>query len=139
MIKKCNECKEDKIIPAKENKREFIIKNNSKKNINKVKVDDCLIKSGQKCDYLFEIECESLKEIFYVELKGKDLNHALEQILTTIKFCETNYSHHSYKRKAFVVLSRYPKEDSSIQKRKKEFKRQNITLKSATNKHEEVI
>jgi len=139
MINKCNECKSSKNITIKENKRVFTLKNSSSKKINLVKVDDCLIKSGQKCDYLFEIECKNLKEIFYVELKGKDLNHALEQILTTIKFCETNYSHHSYKRKAFVVLSRYPKEDSSIQKRKKEFKRQNITLKSATNKHEEVV
>ncbi len=139
MIKKCNECKSNRNITIKENKRVFSIKNNSVKEINVVTVDDCLIKSGQKCDYLFEIECKNLKEIFYVELKGKDLNHALEQILATIKFCETNYSHHNYHRKAFVVLSRYPKEDSSIQKRKKEFKRQNITLKSATNKHEEVI
>jgi len=139
MIKKCNKCKNDKIIFAKGHKREFIIKNRSKKNINKVIVDDCLIKEGIRCDYLFEIECEDLKEILYVELKGKDLNHALEQILTTIEFCKNRYSHHHYTRKAFVILSRYPKEDSSIQKRKRVLKKQNITLKTATNKHEEVI
>ena len=139
MIRECSECKNSKNITIKENKRVFTIKNSTTKNINIVKVDDCLIKNGQKCDYLFEIECEDLKEILYVELKGKDLNHALEQILTTIEFCKNNYSHHYYTRKAFVVLSRYPKEDSSIQKRKRALKRQNITLRTATNKHEEVI
>jgi len=137
VIEICNECKNDKIVLVKENKRSFKIINSSRVFINKVKVDKCFIKDGKRCDYLFEIECNNIKKVFYIELKGKDLKHAIEQILATIEVCKS--SHKGIKKYAFVILSRYPKEDSSIQKQKRLLKSQGIKFKSATNLHEEVI
>ena len=139
MIVSCNECDNRAIFARKENKRSFRVKNSSKRYINEVRVDGCLIKSGKKCDWLYEIECQNTNEIFYVELKGKDLNHALEQILETIDYCNRVHNHNSCKKRAYIVLSRYPKEDSSIQKKKKELNKRGIKLKIATNVHEEVI
>ncbi len=139
MIDSCNKCDNRAIFVQTENKRSFRIKNSSKKEINEVRVDGCLIKGGKRCDWLYEIECKGVKEVFYVELKGKDLNHALEQILETIKYCDKTQNHNSCKKRAYIVLSRYPKEDSSIQKRKKELYKKSIKLRTSTNLYEEVI
>jgi hypothetical protein len=48
MISKCNELSQNRNIPASE-------LNRSNKYINKVQVDGCYIRSGAKCDWLFEI------------------------------------------------------------------------------------
>ena len=139
MIDSCNNCDNRAVIAQTEKKRSFRIKNSSKKYINEVRVDECLIKSGKRCDWLYEIDCKGVKEVFYVELKGKDLNHALEQVLETISYCNSVHSHYSCKKRAYIVLSRYPKEDSSIQKKKKELIKKSIKLRTSTNIYEEVI
>jgi hypothetical protein len=68
---------------AKEKGKQFILKNKSKSSVCKVKVDGCLITDMEtkKCDYLFEVE--GGKAYFLVELKGTDVETAVEQIVTT--------------------------------------------------------
>ncbi len=139
MIDSCNSCDNRAVFAQTEKKRSFRLNNISEKEINEVRVDECLIKSGKRCDWLYEVDCEGVKEVFYVELKGKDLNRALEQILETIKYCDKNHNHNSCKKRAYIVLSRYPKEDSSIQKKKKELIKKSIKLRTSTNIYEEVI
>ena len=51
MISVCNKTTANKIVVVSENKRKFIIKNNSLYTINEVKVDGCYIKVGLKCDF----------------------------------------------------------------------------------------
>ncbi len=126
MINKCNIIKTDKILSKKENKRKATLHNTNQIEINEVKVDGCLIINGNKCDYIWEI-C-SKKKCFYIELKGKDLSHALDQIESTISFCIKNFNHENFEKIAVVVLSRYPKESSTIQIKKKKLRKQNIKL-----------
>jgi hypothetical protein len=126
MINKCNIIRTDKILSKKENKRKATLKNNSQIQINEVQVDNCLIKNGNRCDFLWEI-C-SKKTSIYIELKGKDLSHALTQIESTINFCIQNYNHLHFKKIAVIILSRYPQEDSSIQIKKRNFKKRGIKL-----------
>ena len=68
---------------AKEKGRKFSIKNKSKKTICKVRVDGCLLTEStkKKCDFFFKV-CET-ERYFLVELKGTDVNHAVEQIEST--------------------------------------------------------
>ena len=56
--------------------------NQSSKTIKGLRVDDCLIKDGLKCDYLLIIEAE--EKLYFIELKGSDLVKAVDQINTKI-------------------------------------------------------
>ncbi|NJO15829.1 MAG: hypothetical protein HC877_08800 [Thioploca sp.] len=120
-FEKCTETIHHKVIPVEENKRKFIIENNHAKKVNKVKVDGCLIDDQrEKCDYLFEIYDDvklNIILVIYVELKGKDVKKAYNQLVSTIKFCEDK--HKRFKRECYIVASRVPKAGTEIQVLKK--------------------
>jgi hypothetical protein len=93
MISRCNNASTNKIVVVSENKRTFRIKNNSLFLINAVTVDPCYISEGLRCDYLFEIiniePDEVINKVLYVELKGSDVEHAVDQLEATINFCRS--------------------------------------------------
>ncbi|NOZ91351.1 MAG: hypothetical protein GXO60_08725 [Epsilonproteobacteria bacterium] len=136
MIRTCNELTTNKIISISENKRIFRINNSSLFSINRVEVDGCYITSGRKCDYLFEILDSDILEVFYVELKGKHLEDAIEQLEETLKYCLG--IHKSINRSCFIVASRVPKASTSTQKMKKEFKRKHGVMLYIDTKIKEV-
>ena len=133
MISSCNELTQHKNIPVSENKRVFRVINQFKKYVNKVTVDGCYMTNGAKCDYLFEIlEKEQIQNVFYVELKGSDIPHAIEQLEATIYHCKS--SHKEYKKESYVVASKVPKAGVSSQVLKKKFlAKNNIQLFIDTN------
>ncbi|MEI3652117.1 MAG: hypothetical protein V6D39_19535 [Dolichospermum lemmermannii FEM_B0920] len=125
-----SECKEfcdtRKTIVVKDsgNKQEYRVTNDNGKEICKIKVDDCLIKEGERCDYLI-LSCED-KSAFFVELKGHDLQKALGQIDSSLTKLITEIK--EFKIYARIVLNRNPTPDinSSIEiKLKKRLKQQN--------------
>jgi hypothetical protein len=77
-----------------EAKTKYEASNPDKKLVAVFKVDGCLIpeKQGEsKCDFLFLVfpKQENIKtDAYLIELKGKDLPHALRQILQTYKTLE---------------------------------------------------
>ncbi|NEW61616.1 hypothetical protein GSY74_10000 [Sulfurovum sp. bin170] len=137
MISSCNEVKTDKIISVSENRRTFRVNNSSSLSINKVEVDGCYISSGLKCDYLFEIIDKEIKQIFYVELKGKNIEHGIKQLEATIKYCLS--VHKNIPKECYIVASRVPKSSTSSQKLKKEFKRKNNIQLFIDTKTKEII
>ena len=134
MINECNTLSKNKIISKEENKRKFIIKNNSNTKVNIVEVDDCLITNGNKCDWLFEILDNNL--VFYVELKGKNIDHAFVQLETTINYCKSK--HNKLKKNAYIVSSRVPSSGTDIQEAKKYFTQKLQTLLTIKNNKIEV-
>ncbi|MDQ7089288.1 MAG: hypothetical protein Q9M50_01375 [Methylococcales bacterium] len=64
----CGRKRTDKIITISENTRKFTLNNPHQKLVFQVVVDNCLIKTGKRCDYLFEIG-DPIRQIYYVELK----------------------------------------------------------------------
>ncbi len=123
MIEHCNSVNKNKIVSVSENRKVFRVNNESSFVINKVEVDGCYISEGRKCDFLFEIIEDEVKEVFYVELKGKHIEDAIKQLESTLKFC---LKHHvNIKRSCYIIASRVPKASTSTQKYKKEFKRKN--------------
>lgn len=141
MINTCNNTITDKIVVVSENKKEFRIYNQSCLAINKVKVDNCYIKEGLKCDFLFEILTTSLKDILnvlYVELKGSDISHAILQLESTINRC--NQIHNNIDKKCYIVASKVPSSGTSSQILKKQFiKKNNIQLFIDTKEKEVYI
>lgn len=77
---------ERKVIAVKENGKEHRIALTPKKRCAAYQVDGTIITKGSKCDKLVTVELEADKwaEIF-VELKGKNITHAIEQLEATIQ------------------------------------------------------
>ncbi len=137
MINICNDYNNNKVVSVSENRRKFIIKNSSHFYINRVKVDDCYIKNGERCDYLFEIIKDSdLIRVFYLELKGKEIEKAIKQLESTIRYCKTR--HHNIKKESYIVSSRVPSSGTSLQNLKKKFKKDNGMLLFVKNNKQEV-
>lgn len=125
-----SECKEfcdtRKTIVVKDsgNKQEYRVTNHKGKEICKIKVDGCLIKDGEKCDYLI-LACED-KSAFFVELKGHDLQKALGQIDSSLTKVITEIK--EFNIYARIVLNRNPTPDinSSVEiKLRKRLKKHN--------------
>lgn len=90
-------CDDRPKIVCEENKRTYIANNTQRKVVCKVQVDGKLIYEGARCDWAVAVVSEegtgkALEELFLVELKGSDINHAFEQIVGTIDVLHTNYS-----------------------------------------------
>ena len=81
-------------IICEENGRKYIAHNGQQKCICKVKVDGGLIKDNARCDWAVAVVLKegTLEEIFLVELKGSDINHAFEQITGTMSILSTKCS-----------------------------------------------
>ncbi len=113
--KKCLEIIKHTIITCKENKRKITFLNPNKKSISKILVDGCQIIDGLRCDYL--ITYDTRQE--FVELKGKNLEHAFKQLERTIDLLGKK----NHQKRAFVISSRSPLTSPVIQSQKLRFKR----------------
>jgi len=100
-----NCCSKSKI--ASENGKRFEIDSNE--DFTRIRIDDCLISSQQvgKCDFGFVRH--SIGEFYFVELKGKDVKKALNQITNTITIFESAFIKiPKEKRFGFIISSRNP-------------------------------
>jgi len=132
MISTCNKITTKKIVVVSENKRKFRIKNNSLYTINEVEVDGCYIKVGLKCDFLFELSKKTIEKVFYVELKGSDVTHGIEQLESTMNTCKAIHS--GFDKECYIVASKVPSSGTSSQILKKQFiKKNKIQLFIDTN------
>ena len=86
----CNVYDKRKELVTKENKCEYSIENKSQKLLCRLRIDDCLIKNGRRCDYGI-LNCDD-KVAYLVELKGRHLLVAVEQISQTIDKLQANFS-----------------------------------------------
>ena len=73
----------DSQIRFEENKRKIIFLNPQRLPYERVDVDGCTIKEGVRCDKL-RLSADEREER-YVELKGTDVMHAIDQLEETIK------------------------------------------------------
>lgn len=105
-------------IKFEENKRKIIFHNPSSSPYKKVKVDGCAITAGLKCDNLLVSDDEHSE--YYVELKGTDVMHAVDQLENTIqKIGEFDDDRHSY----IICTNVSPKCRTEIQKKQKHFRK----------------
>lgn len=117
---KCEECKTDSKIVLKENRSKITFLNPKQDSILIIKVDGCAIKDTEtlKCDFAL---VPSQEVEVYVELKGSDIFHAVEQIESTIKWISEDPK--KIRKLCFVVSTRVPKQTTSIQQLQSQFKK----------------
>lgn len=108
----------DKLIVFSENRSRLTLVNNKSLRFVKVKVDGCQIKDGIKCDYL--AVCNNIEH--FIELKGQDINHAIEQIKVTISKLSSNPK--NQQKICYIICTRSPLTSASIQNFQVKFKSQ---------------
>ena len=96
-VESCIRVTTDSQIKFEENKCKVIFLNPQRTSYKCVDVDGCTIKDGIKCDKLLLSSDEH--EEYYVELKGTDVMHAIDQLEETIK----RLGEYDDKRHAYVV------------------------------------
>ncbi len=89
-------------ISVEEKKKQYILNNPQGDEVCLIKVDDCLIKEGTKCDYLV-LNCDQ-KIAYFIELKGCDFLKAVEQINRSIDLLSKQIS--EYKINVRIVISK---------------------------------
>lgn len=103
----------DSCIVVKENRSKLELKNPQRKKIKKVKVDGCLISDDkEKCDWIISLDKPEPKlRALYIELKGCDVEKAINQLKSTI--CQTKEKYHKHDKECYVITTRYPRHDST--------------------------
>ncbi|MDJ0647704.1 MAG: hypothetical protein QNJ60_03270 [Xenococcaceae cyanobacterium MO_188.B19] len=107
---------------SKNNRSKFRLDNQKKLQIRVIQVDDCVIKQGMRCDYLVITPSTNQfpdgQEI-YIELKGSDVRHAVEQIAISMQKLTDNMS---LSKLCFIASTRCLINSTEIQNIKKKFK-----------------
>jgi hypothetical protein len=85
----------------------------------KIRIDECVVRKGIRCDWV--VSKENCVDVL-IELKGADVNHAVDQLLATIEIWRNHpLRGKNTKLAALVVCSQYPRIDTRVQRAKKIF------------------
>lgn len=117
----------DSRIKFEEKQSKIIFRNLQRKECLKIQIDGCAITNGIRCDKLLKEGNKNQQgPEYYVELKGGDIEHALEQIIRTIQIIHNDAS----PIMAFIICSNVrPTASTHIQKQLVKLKKQfNATL-----------
>lgn len=103
-----DECFSDSTV-AKEKGKEFRIIKNANQQLCKVRIDGCLITdiTIKKCDFMFYV-CETQK-LLLVELKGKNIEHAISQITHTKGYLKQKLCNPDSNYEGIIVSSSVPR------------------------------
>lgn len=67
------------VVCKDKGKNRYIYENQSNDFLSKYRIDGGLITNGAKCDFLL-LNCNEEQHSYFIELKGSDIIHAIEQI-----------------------------------------------------------
>ena len=115
----CVEITRDSRVKVAEHASAAIFLNMKRTTIRKVRIDECVVRKGIRCDWVIsKANCVDV----LVELKGLDVNHAVDQLLKTIEMWRNHpLRGKNNKLAALVVCSQYPRVDTRIQRAKLTF------------------
>jgi len=116
----CVETATDSKPKVEENGRKAIFLNPDRAEIKKVQIDGCLVTSGPRADYV--VARPNVLDVI-VELKGRDIYHARDQIIATLPFWR-NFPPFSLNVAGLIVCSKSPMSASELQVMKAKMLRQ---------------
>ena len=114
--KECVERSTNKKIVCEEHKRKIVFINNNKRVVEKIQVDGCQITDGIRCDCLVNFG----KIQNFIELKGKNIKHAIEQLKRSIKILGQKDN----QIMCYIISSRSPVSSAEILNLKLSLKRE---------------
>ncbi len=111
-------------------------------NVRFVQVDNCLFRNEtKKCDCMYEVlsPTKSIDRAIYVEFKGTNFNHGIEQLEATIAMLKNRHENVHSKR-AILIGRRIPRVETTVQKTKVMFlKKYGTVFCPRTNSHKETL
>lgn len=124
-----------KVKAVGEHKKSAVFLNCTEDEFLKIRIDGCVIKDGKKADWL--VEKISTNAAVIIELKGKNVGYALEQIEETLIFLKKK----GYAKKiaGLVVCNEYPSVNTKIQRAKDSFRKKYAMYIHAVTKNEEYV
>ncbi|MBT9310854.1 hypothetical protein [Leptothoe kymatousa] len=120
----------DPKIALAEKKSKFSIENPKRTEVIVYQVDGCLIKNGERCDYLILIDNQDLQ--VFVELKGSEIVKAIGQLANSLE--QLANKRKDIHKQCFVIATRNrtPKRDPGLtnaqNKFRKKYRKINATL-----------
>lgn len=133
----CVDKVKDSNVKVEEKGRKFILVNTNRKEVLRIRIDNCVIKdnNSNKCDFL--IIDPDKNNSYFIELKGQNVKHALKQLEDTIQKIENisnGYIKTKFSKKfAFAVLSQCPLPSTQIQNIQRRFMKTKIRLEIKNN------
>lgn len=114
----CRKISNQKFFVYEENRSKLTLENTSRIDSISITVDGCEIKGSDiRCDFM-----HIAKEIeFYIELKGQDIEHAVDQIKSTIKKLSSDPKNSL--KKTYIICTRSPLSSTKVQSYKYYFKK----------------
>ena len=113
-----------KVVATAEKGRRYVLQVSNSKESVVYKIDGYIITAGSKCDKMVLIKDSSNWTQIFVELKGKDLHHAIEQLGSTLQNKMLAHSANKEKRARSVAAAfRYKRGDMTMEKVKIRFKK----------------
>jgi len=108
---RCIETVTDSKPKVEENGRKAVFLNPDRAEVRKVRVDGCLIVNGPRADFV--VAKPDVLDVI-VELKGRDIYHARDQIVATLPFWR-RFPPFSPKVAGLIVCSKSPMSASELQ------------------------
>ncbi|MBD2327780.1 hypothetical protein [Alkalinema sp. FACHB-956] len=117
---RCQELTQDRRIVFREKRSQITFVNAAQVEVLKIKVDGCVVCDGEtlRCD--FALVPDRDVEI-YVELKGSDVAHAVEQLKSTIGLISEDPKR--FRKLCFVISTRVPRQGTDLQNWQVAFKK----------------
>jgi Icc-related predicted phosphoesterase len=138
MFEDCREFEDKRThIVCEEKRTKITFRNSTGETVAKIRIDGCVITGNavKKCDYL--LLCADIKTAVFVELKGKDVITAIEQLSETLGNTIIKPAIEGYTRNAYAVVAQgalIPKLTTMIQNEKTRFrKRKDCRLEVVTS------
>ena len=114
----CETVGTERRIVLREKRSAIVFLNPRRARIRKIVIDGCVIKDGPRCDHLL---IDAVPVEHFVELKGSNVRHALDQLEATIKQVSTDAE--TAAKRAYVISTRCPLASPAVQAHQRRFKR----------------
>lgn len=114
MTDHCTITKTHSLVKVEQNRRAAVFKNPDHRTYKVTEVDGCLITQGMRADYLVQEEGGAS---VLIELKGKNVDHACEQLFASAKHSAVS-SMITHGMGFLVICSKYPRFDTAVLKAK---------------------
>jgi hypothetical protein len=113
-----------RISVFEENRRRIAFHNPLEKTVRKIDLDDERLPTdfGPRCDGVLVCPSEIPNHEHYVELKGSDVGHAVEQLRNTLQNLSRDPARQS--KSCYVISSRVPRAGTDIQRFQRQFRSQ---------------
>jgi hypothetical protein len=113
----CIEECSDSYVKFVDGRRFVTVDNTEREVLAKIRVDGCAIKNGMRADWVVEKEGRAI----IIELKGRDIEHAIKQVFATAEFWKSEKRCQYFA--ALIVGRQFPRASASIQLKQQRFAR----------------